>query len=147
MIAFHLTEGAGPVLTYGDRSTGKVMGLYVEPSGKKHFKLVFYFQESGKPVDISNEVHVNNIKIKKWLPVAVTYDYNNDIGTIYVNGAKKNTEKIKPAFDLATQGEIMVGGFQGSLSCLQIFNDALDKKQVKALKTCPLGMYSIVFSQ
>ena len=82
--------------------------------------------------------YLASIKIKpwKWNVVGMSYTKKTGVATLYVNNVAVVRKKLG-RFDLATNYPVIMGAkpgdkrvFRGSVSCLQIFNDALNTDQI-----------------
>ena len=89
-------------------------------------------------------------QLNEWNQVGATYDNTTGVAQLWHNGKmvkSRNIGQIK----LATQYPIRIGArdgderrFAGKISCLQIYNKALDEQQIGNLKSCPVkGMSHI----
>ena len=124
---------AGSVIQYLDKHGGvglhtsrstSVFAQFVERSGMSFFSLS------------NNTVSVQN----KWQYIGVSYDHNTGTATLWIDGRdvqKKNLGK----FELSTDKDIRIGSgegtgdsFEGRISCLQIYNKALTRDEVAAVK-------------
>ena len=83
-------------------------------------------------------------QLNEWNQVGATYDNTTGVAQLWHNGKmvkSRNIGQIK----LATQYPIRIGArdgderrFAGKISCLQIYNKALDEQQIGNLKSCPV---------
>ena len=97
-------------------------------------------------------------QLNDWNQVGATYDNTTGVAQLWHNGKmvkSRNIGQIK----LATQYPIRIGArdgddrrYAGKISCLQIYDKALDEQQIGNLKSCPVkGMkrigYCVPFSE
>lgn len=86
----------------------------------------------------------NLFQLNEWNQVGATYDNTTGVAQLWHNGKmvkSRNIGQIK----LATQYPIRIGArdgddrrFAGKISCLQIYDKALDEQQIGNLKSCPV---------
>ena len=84
------------------------------------------------------------LQLNEWNQVGATYDNTTGVAQLWHNGKmvkSRNIGQIK----LATQYPIRIGArdgddrrFAGKISCLQIYDKALDEQQIGNLKSCPV---------
>ncbi|XP_066274196.1 atrial natriuretic peptide receptor 1-like isoform X3 [Branchiostoma lanceolatum] len=72
---------------------------------------------------------------RQWNYIGVSYDYRTGIAKLWHEGKEVASESIG-IVDLRTQGDITVGEqFNGRITCLQLYNYAMDDSQIVAAKT------------
>nr|XP_006825121.1 PREDICTED: uncharacterized protein LOC102808660 [Saccoglossus kowalevskii] len=94
---------------------------------------VKFTKHDGTPVTpLKQEIPALNT----WYHLAVVYDYENDKGHLYING---NLESAPFEGEIATQYDAQAGAallpqewFNGSITCIQIYNGTLNEAEVKA---------------
>ncbi|XP_078603985.1 atrial natriuretic peptide receptor 1-like isoform X3 [Branchiostoma floridae x Branchiostoma japonicum] len=70
----------------------------------------------------------------EWNYIGVSYDYRTGIAKLWHDGKEVAGESIG-IVDLRTQGDITVGEqFKGRITCLQVYNYAMDDSQIEAAK-------------
>ncbi|XP_006825122.1 uncharacterized protein LOC102808898 [Saccoglossus kowalevskii] len=74
--------------------------------------------------------------LNTWYHLAVVYDYENGMGHLYLNG---NLESAPFEGEIATQYDAQAGAallpqewFNGSITCIQIYNRTLTEAEIKA---------------
>ena len=92
------------------------------------------------------------LQLNEWNQVGATYDNTTGVAQLWHNGKmvkSRNIGQIK----LATQYPIRIGArdgddrrFAGKISCLQIYDKALDEQQIGNLKSCPVKGNDCCFS-
>ena len=90
------------------------------------------------------DICVSFLQLNEWNQVGATYDNTTGVAQLWHNGKmvkSRNIGQIK----LATQYPIRIGArdgddrrFAGKISCLQIYDKALDEQQIGNLKSCPV---------
>ena len=89
---------------------------------------------------------------KKWVYVALTYDYNTGIHRSWVNGSPVTQNlpamsKIDPPTTF--QSGVIFGnnhhGFRFRIAQLKFYNDALSADQIEATKNVGVGNYLLLF--
>lgn len=91
-----------------------------------------------------------DIKYQEWYYIAAVYDYDMDMALLYSsqNGAMLTTQSASTEFSelLSTSGNYHLGGsvesneFEGSVSCLQVYDRALSIDEVPDHRECPAGL-------
>ena len=81
-----------------------------------------------------------------WKFVGASYDNETGEIKLWVDGALKQTRRMRAGVELATQGNVRMGvrkngkaWFKGKISQLQIYNEALSQQQILKLATNPKG--------
>ena len=130
-------EESGSVLNYG---TARGVGLYYDKTnGEIVFRVVMR-----NTTDLIAEVKAK-VDAKKWYHVGGTYDYNTGKAYLYVDN-KQEAVSVTPKQDmLATDSTIHLGAiegvtdkFKGRVSCLQMFDRAVEEAEINSLKKCEL---------
>lgn len=135
LLAWVKPYSAGPIIHYNPRSWGVHFWMVSK-------KTIFarFVPRSGKSVKF---VVSNSAKPGKWNYLGASYDSKTGLATIWNDGtpvAQKNIGR----FRLSTNYPITMGRkvkdkryFTGSISCVQIYSQALTGQQIKAVKkTC-----------
>lgn len=130
------TGSGGPILNY--KTNGWGVHLWQFESTELFVRFVHRNGVFHKP--IASRV----LQLNEWNQVGATYDNTTGVAQLWHNGKmvkSRNIGQIK----LATQYPIRIGArdgdqrrFAGKISCLQIYNKALDEQQIGNLKSCPV---------
>ena len=144
------TAQAGSVIQYlGNNNKG--VGLYTLDSNSI---MVQFLERSGESLSFlrNHSVSLQN----KWQYVGTSYNFNTGIATLWIDGIdvrQMNLGKV----ELSTDKDIRLGSgqgkgdsFEGRISCLQIYDKALTRDEVSAVrKRCfqedGLGEYEFFF--
>ena len=96
-----------------------------------------FVKPNGKLVSLTNNA-VN--LVNQWHYVGVSYDHNSGTATLWVNGKDVQQMSLEK-MELSTDRDIQIGSgqgkgdsFQGRISCLQIYDRALTREEVIAVK-------------
>jgi len=110
--------------------------------------MLFLYCESKRQAD--RDLLCFSDKLNEWNQVGATYDNTTGVAQLWHNGKmvkSRNIGQIK----LATQYPIRIGArdgderrFAGKISCLQIYNKALDEQQIGNLKSCPVKGMTLI---
>lgn len=132
ILAYVNPERPGPIFNYDPKGFGMHLWM-VRPN-----VLLARFVKRNKK--FTPPVVTNRIKPGTWNWVAATYDKNTGYARLYVDSritAERNLGRIT----LATNYPVRVGArvgdrrfFRGKITCVQVFNVALTRKQIKAAK-------------
>ena len=138
-------EKSGSVVNYG---TARGVGLYYNmTNGEIVFRVV-----KRNTTDLIAEVKAK-VDAKKWYHVGGTYDYNTGKSYLYIN-SKQEAVSDTPIQDmLATDSTIYLGAiagvtdkFKGHVSCLQMFDRAVEETEINNLKKCEISeLFSMSF--
>ncbi|XP_078359624.1 uncharacterized protein LOC144644082 isoform X3 [Oculina patagonica] len=130
------TGSGGPILNY--KTDGWGVHLWQFESNELFVRFVHRNGVFHKP--IASRV----LQLNEWNQVGATYDNTTGVAQLWHNGKmvkSRNIGQIK----LATQYPIRIGArdgderrFAGKISCLQLYNKALDEQQIGNLKSCPV---------
>ncbi|XP_022799604.1 uncharacterized protein LOC111337536 isoform X3 [Stylophora pistillata] len=130
------TGSGGPILNY--KTDGWGVHLWQFESTELFVRFVHRNGVFHKP--IASRV----LLLNEWNQVGATYDNTTGVAQLWHNGKmvkSRNIGQIK----LATQYPIRIGArdgddrrFAGKISCLQIYDKALDEQQIGNLKSCPV---------
>ena len=131
-------EKPGSVVNYG---TDRGVGLYFSSSGELVFRLV-----KRNTSDVLAEVKTT-IDTGKWYHVGGTYDYNTGLAYLFVNGTQRavSDTPTKDMLETDVSGVYLgaISGvaehFKGRVSCVQIFDRALEADELEDLKECELS--------
>ena len=131
-------EGSGSIVNYG---TNRGVGLYYD---KTNGEIVFHVVKRGT-TDVIDELKAK-VEPKKWYHVGGTYDYNTGKAYLYVDSKEEAVSGTPRVTMLATDSAVYLGAvvgvtdnFKGRVSCLQIFDRAVEKAEIDALKKCELS--------
>ena len=128
------TGQAGSVVQYLDNNNQGV-GLY---SLNSNSVMVQFLERSGKFLSFFSN-HTVSLQ-NKWQYVGTSYDYNTGTATLWIDGIdvqQMNLGKV----ELSTDKDIRIGSgqgegdsFEGRISCLQIYDKALTRDEVSAVR-------------
>ena len=131
-------EESGSVMNYG---TDRGMGLYYN---KTSGEIVFHVVKRNT-TDLIAEVKAK-VDAKKWYHVGGTYDYNTGKTYLYIDNKQEAVSDTPKQDMLATDSTIYLGAiaavtnkFKGRMSCLQMFDRAVEEAEVDNLKKCELS--------
>jgi len=132
---------AGSVIQYNNRDTelhtsrSASVELRTSKTNSIHAQFV---ERNGKLISyLTNDtVSLNN----KWHYVGASYDHNRGTATLWIDG--KDVQHINLGkLELSTDSDIQIGGgrgkgdsFQGKISCIQIYDRALTREEVTAMR-------------
>ena len=128
------TGQAGSVIQYLNNNS-KGVGLYTLNANSI---LVKFLERSGKSVSFfsNHTVYLYN----KWQFVGASYDYDSGTATLWIDG-KDVQQMYLGKFELSTNRDIRIGSgqgkgdsFEGRISCLQIYDKALTRDEVTAMR-------------
>lgn len=128
-------DHAGSVIQYLNKDSD--VGLYTSSTTSLSAKFADRTRKSFSSVNNGNySVSLQN----KWQYIGVSFSYNTGMATLWIDG-KDVQIKYLGKFELSTDHDIRIGGgqgkgdsFQGRISCLQIYNRALTKNEVAAVR-------------
>ncbi|XP_074615208.1 uncharacterized protein LOC141874734 isoform X6 [Acropora palmata] len=130
------TGSGGPILNY--KTDGWGVHLWQFESTELFVRFVHRNGVFHKP--IASRV----LQLNEWNQVGATYDNNTGVAQLWHNGKMVKSRNIGQ-IQLATQYPIRIGArdgddrrFSGKISCLQIYDKALDEQQIGSLKSCPV---------
>ena len=131
-------EESGSVVNFG---TDRGMGLYYD---KANGEIVFRVVKRNT-TDLIAEVKAK-VDAKKWYHVGGTYDYNTGKTYLYIDSKQEAVSDTPKQDMLATDSTIYLGAiagvtnkFKGRISCVQIFDRAVEKAELDNLKKCELS--------
>ena len=131
-------EESGSLVNYG---TDRGVGLYYD---KTNGEIVFRVVKRNT-TDLIAEVK-GKVDAKKWYHVGGTYDYNTGKTYLYIDNKQEAVSDIPRQDMLATDSTIYLGAiagvtnkFKGRVSCLQIFDRAVEEAEINNLKKCELS--------
>lgn len=129
-------EAPGPLVHFNPKGWG--VHLWITRLSQLYFRLMPR-KKSGRRV---KALIGRGIKPMTWNYIAATYNHQTGLATLFINSypvAQRNVGKFRNG--LATNYPIIIGKrpgirhvFRGRLACLQIFNVALTRPQIVALK-------------
>lgn len=129
------TGQAGSIIQYLDNNNKGGVGLYTLDSNSVK---VQFLERSGESLSIlrNHTVSLPN----RWQYVGTSYNYNTGTATLWIDGIdvqQMNLGKV----ELSTDKDIRIGSgqgkgdsFEGRISCLQIYNKALTRDEVSAVR-------------
>ena len=128
------TGQAGSVIQYLDNNN-KGVGLYTLDGNSV---MVQFMERSGKSLSFLSN-HTVSLQ-NKWQYVGTSYNYNTGTATLWIDGIdvqQMNLGKV----ELRTDRDIRIGSgqgngdsFEGRISCLQIYDKALTRDEVVAIR-------------
>ena len=131
-------EESGSVVNYG---TDRGVGLYYD---KTNGELVFRVVKRNT-TDLIAEIKTK-VDAKKWYHVGGTYDYNTGKTYLYIDNKQEAVSDTPKQDMLATGSTIYLGAiagatdkFKGRVSCLQMFDRAVEEADINNLKKCLLS--------
>lgn len=125
LITWLKPDAPGKFLEYKPR--GVAFGI-----GSRNVLYARFMRRNGKETKIVKSRR-RGIPLRKWSYIAFTYDQRSGIATVWRNSlpiAFQNLGWMR----LATENPVRVQGFSGSISCLQIYHDALTGPQIKSVR-------------
>ena len=130
-------EESGSVMNYGiDRGVGL---YYDKTNGEIVFRVV-----KRNTTDLIAEVKAK-VDAKKWYHVGGTYDYNTGKTYLYIDNRQEAVSDTPKQDMLATDSTIYLGAiagvtnkFKGRVSCIQMFDRAVEEADINSLKKCEL---------
>ena len=138
-------EESGSVMNYG---TDRGVGLYYD---KTNGELVFRVVKRNT-TDLIAEVKAK-VDAKKWYHVGGTYDYNTGKTYLYIDKKQEAVSDTPRQDMLATDSTIYLGAiagitnkFKGHVSCLHIFDRAVEEAEINNLKKCELSELFSMFT-
>ena len=130
-------EESGTVVNYG---TDRGVGLYYD---KTNGEIVFRVVKRNT-TDLIAEVKAK-VDAKKWYHVGGTYDYNTGKTYLYIDSKQEAVSDTLIQDMLATDSTIYLGAiagvtnkFKGRVSCLQMFDRAVEETEINSFKKCEL---------
>ena len=124
-------SGTGPIFEYGCSMWAFYSTLGVE--------IRYVDRESSKIYRLYKE---GVLKASAWNFIGTTYDHHTGLAAVWVNESMVIRRSIGGNVELATQGNVTIGGsheeekhFRGRISCLQFYNQALSVDQIVKIKT------------
>ena len=148
---------AGSIIQYSNSDRGGEIhptstdSVEIRTSQTSSFTAQFT-DRSGKLTAILNQdvVSLSN----KWQYVGASYDYNSGTATLWIDGQDVQ-QIIMGKLELSTDKDIQIGSgqgkgdsFEGRISCIQIYDSALSKEEVAAVRNRCFkddhGMYIII---
>ena len=131
-------EESGSVVNYG---TDRGMGLYYD---KTNGEIVFRVVKRNT-TDLIAEIKAK-VDAKKWYHVGGTYDYNTGKTYLYIDSKQEAVSDTPKKEMLATDATIYLGAitgvtdkFKGRVSCLQMFDRAVEQAEIVNIKKCLLS--------
>lgn len=100
--------------------------------GSRNVLYARFMRRNGKKTKIVKS-RWRGIPLRKWSYIAFTYDQRSGIATVWRNSLPVAFQNLG-WMRLATENPVRVQGFSGSISCLQIYQDALTGPQIKSVR-------------
>ena len=133
LLAWVLPQAAGPIFNY--KTDGWGVNFWMARPRKLYARFVDRTQRALLP-----EIKSTHIKPNKWNFVGAVYDQNSGQASLWING-KQEDEQFIGNITLATNYPVRMGArlgekrnFRGRISCMQIYNVALNRRQIKDAK-------------
>lgn len=130
-------DGPGKIIEYKPR--GVTFGI--RSRDVLYARLI---RRNGRPTK-TVQTRRRGIALRKWNYIALTYDQRSGIATIWRNSRPSAFQKLG-WIRLATKNPLRVGGasrgrrpFRGSITCLQVYKDALTGPQIKSVQNICFG--------
>ena len=137
VIAWVKPEGPGTIIQYKPR--GVTFGIRSRDTLYARFT-----RRNGRPTK-TVKTRRRAITLRRWNYIAITYDQRSGVGTIWRNSRPIAIQKLG-WIRLATNKPLRVGGaprgrrpFRGSITCLQVYKDALSGPQIKNVQNVCFG--------
>ncbi|XP_078670984.1 uncharacterized protein LOC144911074 isoform X2 [Branchiostoma floridae x Branchiostoma belcheri] len=129
------TGQSGPLLHYGDNATGIHMW-----QDSTYFLNASLFSRNATTSQTSQ---TRCLKPDQWNFVGLTYDYNSGILKLWYEGLEISSTDIG-VYQLGTNHAVRIGAvgadsYSGSVSCVQIYNVALNQSQIEHAATLCTG--------
>lgn len=126
-------EGSGPIFHYHPSSWGVHLWM-----ASTNTILAKFVPRNFRTVPT---ISSRGIKPNQWNYIAASYDFKTGVATIWLNSAPIAQRNIGK-FELATNYDAVMGikrigtspAFKGRITCLHIYNRALNAKQIASLK-------------
>ena len=134
-------EHDGFIFNYGQGESG--VGFYYEGT-----QLSFRFREKDQGLQFPETV-VSTVDKNQWYHAGVTYDYVTGVANLYIDGEMTNSRTFTNQRKLATSADLYLGAidnqnlpdFQGAISCLYIYDRAINEQEITDTMTCPDRKY------
>ena len=101
--------------------------------------LVLAIRGSDRKAEEVKNSEVNLIR-HTWHYIGASYNYSSGVGSLWVNG-KIVMRKDVGRFELDTTRNVLIEPFQGRVSCLQIYSEALSSNMINQLKNRCSGVH------
>lgn len=126
---------AGPLFNYGTSTTNLWrLHFWIAVGGN------FFFRPADRQGNMYSSV-TSPATSGQWHYVAVSYDYNTGVARLWIDGVEKGKETVG-VFQLATDLNVRIGVktgdaryFKGRVTGIQVYNVALNRDQIMAVKT------------
>ena len=126
---------AGPLFNYGTSITNLWrLHFWIAAGGN------FFFRPADRQGNMYSSV-TSPATSGQWHYVAVSYDYNTGVARLWIDGVEKGKETVG-VFQLATDLNVRIGVktgdaryFKGRVTGIQVYNVALNRDQIMAVKT------------
>ncbi|XP_019624450.1 PREDICTED: uncharacterized protein LOC109470109 [Branchiostoma belcheri] len=139
------TGQSGPLLHYGDNSSGVHMW-----QDSTYFLNARLFSRNAT---INQTTQAQYLTLNQWNSVGLTYDYNSGILKLWSEGLEISSTDIG-VYQLGTNHAVRIGAvgsdsFNGSVSCVQIYDVALNQSEIEhAGRLCrapgqPVGLWRL----
>ena len=126
----------GPILAYHPRGKG-VQIMQVDDGDEKFSSIKVTFRK--RNIRYTIPLVANILERFKWNEIAARYTYETGVTTLFKDGKEISSVKNRK-FMVATQYPIFLGSFkqkrgrssfEGYMSCLQIYNEALTESEIR----------------
>ncbi|XP_078665528.1 uncharacterized protein LOC144907954 [Branchiostoma floridae x Branchiostoma belcheri] len=139
------TGQSGPLLHYGDNSSG--VHVWQDSTYFLHARLF------SRNATINQTTQAQYLTLNQWNSVGMTYDYNSGILKLWSEGLEISSTDIG-VYQLGTNHAARIGAvgsdsFNGSVSCVQIYDVALNQSEIEhAGRLCrapgqPVGLWRL----
>lgn len=133
LLAWVLPEQAGPIFNY--KTDGWGVNFWMTRPRKLFARFVDREQRVRLPA-----IKSTHIKPNKWNFVGAVYDQKSGRASLWINGKLQDQRRIG-SVSLATNYPVRMGArigdrrnFRGRISCMQVYNEALDARQISVAK-------------
>ncbi|KAL9963232.1 hypothetical protein ACROYT_G032411 [Oculina patagonica] len=125
----------GPLFVYGGDSQIFV-GMFI--SGNELFARFTDKEDRSRPNKLST-----GLEFKRWHYVGASYDHDTGNASLWVNGTRRTQETFTAGMTLVTGNNVRMGSilrdntwynFTGRITALQVYDFALTKEQIEAVK-------------
>lgn len=133
LLAWVLPKRAGPIFNY--KTDGWGVNFWMARPRKLFARFVDREQRVHLPA-----IKSTHIKPDKWNFVGAVYDQNSGRASLWINGKLQDEQSIGN-ISLATNYPVRMGArigdrrnFRGRISCMQVYNEALNARQISVAK-------------
>lgn len=133
----------GPIFSYGTHE--QVRGVYFWISNQGNLYASYAHRNYSQLPSL--ETH-QPLALNKWHFVGTSYDHDNGIASIWLNGERVVQQSIGAGITLATQDNVRMGAkdddqrhLLGRIAAIQVFDAALTARQILEVKENGLGRH------